>query len=155
MLRNLEQMARLINRVDRAMCRIATANEIMSLLSYKPHLVVQDVYICLESCKMSDARFQLSLCYSVIALNWSVLNQGCLTPMYSGLIESLLDSLEHLQPSSDEEECYAWMLTVAIGHSYNDPALASGGRQLLESILNKYTFTKDWKQLQKVLEKFF
>ena len=42
MIRILEETSKVIDCVNRAMCRMPTTDEIMLLLSYKPHLLVQD-----------------------------------------------------------------------------------------------------------------
>ena len=155
MLGILAHLSRVVQHVNHALQRIATADEIMFLLSYKPHLIVQDTYACLKSCRLSGSKMEISLCYSLVAFKWSVMNQGCLSPIYPELVRSLLGSLEELKPRLHEEECYVWMSMVAIGHSYNIQSFSERGNRLLESILNKYTFAKDWTKFKAVLGRFF
>jgi hypothetical protein len=156
MLQILERMSKFVAHVDRVLQRVATMQEIYFLLLYKPHLVVQDAYACLEACKRGDgSKIEPAMCFGLIVFSWSVTGQGRISPIYWELIQNLVKSIELVEPKQYETECLIWLSMVAAAHCRGHEALSLRADRILDRILQNQAYTKDWESLQAVLRKFF
>src|SRR6266516_3201862 len=110
MLQILERMSTFVIHVDRVLQRAATTPEVYFLLLYKPHLVVQDAYICLDAWNRScGSKIELALCYGLVAFSWIVMGQARVSPVYWQLVQNLVNSIEQVDPREYETECLIWL----------------------------------------------
>jgi hypothetical protein len=156
MLQILERMSKLVIHVDRVFQRAATAQEVYFLLLYKPHLVVQDAYICLDAWSRScGSKIEPALCYGLIAFSWIVMGQARVSPVYWQFVQNLVSSIEQVEPQEYEIECLIWLSMVAVVHCRGQYALSKRGDLLLDRLLQNHAYTQDWDGLEAVLRKFF
>lgn len=156
MLQILERMSKFVMHVNRALERAATVQEVYFLLLYKPHLVVQDAYICLDAWSSSSgSMIEPALCYGLIAFSWIVMGQARASPVYWQLVQNLVNSIEQVEPKEYETECLIWLSMVAVVHCRGPHALSTRGDLLLDRLLRRYNYTQDWDSLEAVLSKFF
>ena len=156
MLQILERMSKFVMLVDRVPQRAATTQEVYFLLLYKPHLVVQDAYICLDAWNRSGgSKIEPALCYGLIAFSRIVMGQARVSPVYWQLVQNLVNSIERVEPREYETECIIWLSMVAAVHCQGLHELSKRGGLLLDRLLQRHAHTKEWNSLESVLRKFF
>jgi hypothetical protein len=156
MLHILERMSKFVTHVDRVHQRVATMQEVYFLLLYKPHLVVQDAYICLEAWRRGGGSgIEPALCFGLIAFSWSVMGQGRISPTYWELVQNLVNSIEQPEPLEHENECLTWLSMVAAAHCQGNEALSAQADRILDRLMERQAHAKEWASLQAVLRKFF
>jgi hypothetical protein len=156
MLHILERISKLVTHVDRVHQRVATMQEIYFLLLYKPHVVVQDAYVCLAAWHRGGrSKIEPALCFGLIAFSWIVMGQARISPTYWGLVQNLVNSVENVEPRPYETECLIWLSMVAAAHCLGNEALSPRADRILDLILERHLFANDWDSLQTVLRNFF
>lgn len=156
MLHILERLSKFVVHVERVHQRAATMQEIYFLLLYKPHLVVQDAYVCLKSWRTGGgSNIEPALCFGLIAFNWSVMGQGRISPTYWELVQNLANSIEQVEPSQHETDCLTWLSMVAAAHCRGNKSLSLQADRILDRLMERDARAKDWDNLQAILRKFF
>lgn len=152
----LERMSRFVTHVDRMLQHVATAQEVYFLLLYKPHLVVQDAFLCLEAWRRGcGSKMEPALCYGLIAFSWLVTGQARIGPVYWRLVQKFMDWIEQIEPKEPEMECLIWLSMVAAVHCQGHDTFSKRAHLLLDRLLQMHAPAQDWANLQALLRKFF
>lgn len=156
LLQILERMSQFVAHVDRVLQRVATVQETYFLLLYKPHLVVQDAYVCLDAWKRGDgSKIEPAMCFGLIVFSWSVTGQERRSPVYWELIQNLVNSIERVEPKECETDCLMWLSMVAAAHCRGHEALSLRSDRILDRFLQMQTYSNDWSNVQAILRHFF
>lgn len=157
MLRTIEGMSTFVMHADALRENIATPEQTYPLLVHEPHSIIHDTNAFLDSWNLGGgSEIEPCLCFALIASRWNAPALGqAHGPVYRQLVGNLVDALEVFEADPVEAQCFVWMSMVAVGHSRGIPSLARRGNRIMDFMLENHDHTRDWKQLQIVLRKFF